>query len=188
MGIYGNELADRTANEGRTNYKHYTKIDFALRTSYSAMRRRMRERYTAPLKIEASKLSVLKSNTSKISAGKLTAAKTAKILNELPRATRCLATQLRTGHFPTTKSYRYRFKLIDSPKCRTCGIDDSISHRIFICRRHIMARITLRRKITKINIRFELGPMLRNAQALQALYEFFKPQLTTYPRYSGGSA
>ena len=187
-GIYGNELADRTANEGRTKCNHYTNIDFTLSTSYSAMRRRMRERYTAPLKIEASKLSVIKSNTSKTSAGKLTAAKTAKLLNELPRATRCLATQLRTGHFPTTKSYRYRFKLIDSPKCRTCGVDDSISHRVFICRRHIMARITLRRKITKINIRFELGPMLRNAQALQALYEFFKPQLTTYPRYSGGSA
>ncbi|EIM22495.1 hypothetical protein WALSEDRAFT_32166 [Wallemia mellicola CBS 633.66] len=143
------------------------------------MRRTMRERYAAPLKIEASKLSVIKSNTSKTSAGKLTAAKTAKILNELPRA---------TCHFPTTKSYRYRFKLIDSPKCSTCGIDDSILHRIFICRRHIMARITLRRKITKINIRFELGPMFRNAQALQAPYEFFKLQLTTYPRYSGGSA
>ena len=134
-GIYGNELADRTANEGRTKCNNYTNIDFTLSTSYSAMRRRMRERYTAPLKIEASKLSVIKSNTSKTSAGKLTAAKTAKLLNELPRATRCLATQLRTGHFPTTKSYRYRFKLIDSPKCRTCGIDDSISHRIFICRR-----------------------------------------------------
>ncbi|TIC66941.1 hypothetical protein E3Q02_01635 [Wallemia mellicola] len=70
---------------------------------------------------------------------------------------------------------------------RTCGADDSISLRIFICRRHIMARITLRRKITNINIRFELGPMLRDAQALQALHEFFQPQMTTYPRYSGGS-
>ncbi|TIC34366.1 hypothetical protein E3Q08_04473, partial [Wallemia mellicola] len=86
-GIYGNELAHRTANEGRTKCNHYTNIDFTLRTSYSAMRRRMRERYTAPLKIEASKLSVIKSNTSKTSAAKLTAAKTAKILNELPRAT-----------------------------------------------------------------------------------------------------
>ncbi|TIC13367.1 hypothetical protein E3Q13_03948 [Wallemia mellicola] len=157
-GIYAKELADRTANEGRTKCNHYTNIDFALRTSCSTIRRRMRERYTAPLKIEASKLSVIKSNTSKTSAGKLTAAKTAKILNELPRAT------------------------------RTCGVDDSISHRVFICRRHIMARITLRRKINKINIRFELGSMLRNAQALQALYEFFKPQLITYARYSGGSA
>ncbi|TIC46039.1 hypothetical protein E3Q06_03729, partial [Wallemia mellicola] len=54
-GIYGNELADRTANEGRTKCNHYINIDFTLSTSYSAMRRRMRERYTAPLKIEASK-------------------------------------------------------------------------------------------------------------------------------------
>lgn len=78
-----------------------------------------------------------------------------KMLKELPRVIRSLATQLRTGHFPTTKLYRYRFKLIHSPKWRTCGADDSILHRIFICRRHIMARITLRRKITKINnIRF----------------------------------
>lgn len=81
----------------------------------------------------------------------------------------------------TSKSYRYRFKLIDSPKCRACGINDSILHMIFICRRHTMARITLRTT-------FELGPMLRKAQALQAVFEFFNPQLTTYARYSGGSA
>ncbi|TIA79705.1 hypothetical protein E3P84_04125 [Wallemia ichthyophaga] len=68
-----------------------------------------------------------------------------------------------------------------------CVAEDTISHRIFIRRKHIMARITLRRKITKINIRFELGPILRNAHSLQVLYEFFKPQLTTYKRYSGGS-
>ncbi|TIB35827.1 hypothetical protein E3P84_01196 [Wallemia ichthyophaga] len=102
-------------------------------------------------------------------------------------STRCLATQLRSGHYPTTKSYRYRFRLIDSPKYSAYGTEDTISHRIFILKRHIMARITLRRKITKINIRFELGPILRNTHSLQALYEFFKPQLTTYQRYSDGS-
>ncbi|TIB27553.1 hypothetical protein E3P86_04116 [Wallemia ichthyophaga] len=58
---------------------------------------------------------------------------------------------------------------------------------IFICRKHTMTRITLRRNITKINIRFDLGPILRNAHSLQAHYEFFKPQLNTYQRYFDGS-
>ncbi|TIB62392.1 hypothetical protein E3P78_02424 [Wallemia ichthyophaga] len=188
VDIYGNELADRTANEGWTRPTHRTMwSQLTLKTSYSAMRRRMRERYTASLKVEASKISDIKSNAAKTSAGRLTAAKTAKIFNELPRATRCLATQLRSGHYPTTKSYRYRFRLIDSPKCRACGTEDNISHRIFICRKHTMTRITLRRKITKINIRFDLGPILRNAHSIQVLYEFFKPQLNTYQRYFGGS-
>ncbi|TIA96966.1 hypothetical protein E3P94_03007 [Wallemia ichthyophaga] len=52
--IYGNELADRTANEERTTTAHTTTIDFALRTSFSAMRRSMRKRYAAPLRVEAS--------------------------------------------------------------------------------------------------------------------------------------
>ncbi|TIB78129.1 hypothetical protein E3Q22_02742 [Wallemia mellicola] len=82
-GHTGN-YADRTANEGRTKCNHYTNIDFTLRTSYSAMRRRMRERYSAPLKIEASKLSVINPNTSKTSAGKLTAAITAKTSMNYP--------------------------------------------------------------------------------------------------------
>ncbi|TIB75444.1 acetylornithine aminotransferase [Wallemia mellicola] len=66
----------------------------------------------------------------------------------------------------TRESSRYQFKLIDSPKCRKCGADGSISHRIFICRRHIIARIALRGKITRISIRFELGLIFWNAQAL----------------------
>ncbi|TIB30550.1 hypothetical protein E3P84_03309 [Wallemia ichthyophaga] len=172
VDIYGNELAD-TANDGRTLPIHRTMwCHLTLKTSYSAMRSRMRERYTAPLKVDASKISDIKFNAAKTSAGRLTAAKTAKILNELPRATRCLTTQLRSGHLPATNA---------------CGTEDTISHRIF-CKRHIMARITLRKNITKINIRFELVPILRNAHSLRALYEFFKLQLTTYQRYSSGSA
>ncbi|EOR00813.1 hypothetical protein J056_000623 [Wallemia ichthyophaga EXF-994] len=130
--IYGKELADRTANEERTTTAHTTTIDFALRTSFSAMRRSMRKRYAAPLRVEASRMTDLMSHTSKTAAGKLTSAKTAKILSGLPRATSCLATQLRTGHLLITKSYRHRFKIIDSPRCSTCGVDDTISHRIFV--------------------------------------------------------
>ena len=97
--------------------------------------------------------------------------KTANLLESLPRATRCLAVQLRSGHFPITKSYRYRFRLTDNPKCDTFCLDDTITHRIFICRRHIKTRLTLRKKIIAMGIRFELGPMLRNAKTLQALYD-----------------
>ncbi|EIM19049.1 hypothetical protein WALSEDRAFT_61661 [Wallemia mellicola CBS 633.66] len=35
--IYGNELADGTANEGMPTCAHHTRIGFALRTSYSVM-------------------------------------------------------------------------------------------------------------------------------------------------------
>lgn len=34
-------------------------------------------------------------------------------LNELPKAIKSLATQLRTGRFPMTKSYHYCFEVID---------------------------------------------------------------------------
>ena len=108
-----------------------------------------------------------------------------EIIRVLVTLTRCLAVQLRTGHFPTTKSYRYRFRLTDNPKCNTCRLDDTISHRIFICRRHIKARLTLRKKVVSMGIRFELGPMLRNAKTLQALYDFFRPQVSSRVMTSG---
>ena len=107
------------------------------------------------------------------------------MLKSLPRATRSLAVQLRTGHFPITKSYRYRFRLTDNSKCNTCRLYDTISHRIFFCRRHVMARLTLRKKINVLGIRFELGPMLLNTKTLQALYDFFKPQVSSRVMTSG---
>ena len=109
------------------------------------------------------------------------------MLKSLPRATRSLAVQLRTGHFPITKSYRYRFRLTDNSKCNTCRLDDTIPHRIFICRKYIIARLTLRKRINALGIRFELGPMLRNAKALQALYGFFRPQVSSRVMTSGHS-
>ena len=176
-GVDGNEKADKAANEGRTNKDHRLEVGFDLRRSLAVTRRQVRSDITAPMRIEANRLRGMTSRAVKISTGNLTSAKTAKLLASLPRATRCLATQLRSGHFPTTKSYRYRFRLIDSPKCSTCRLDDTISHRVFICRKHFMARITLKKKIAALGIRFELGPMLRNASSLQALYEFLRPQL-----------
>ncbi|TIB26030.1 hypothetical protein E3P86_04163, partial [Wallemia ichthyophaga] len=177
-GIEGNERADRAANKGRANHGNGFVLDIELRTSCSVTRRNLHETLTAPMRVEGNTLTGLTSRTARTAKGNLSSIKTAKLLESVPRATRCLATQLRSGHFPTTKSYRYRFKLTDSAKCSTCRLDDTIPHRIFICSRHIMARITLRRKILALGIRFELGPMLRNAKSLQALYEFFKPQIS----------
>ena len=137
------------------------------------------------MRIEANHLTEITSRSAKLAVGKLTSLKTAKLLECLPRATRSLAVQLRTGHFPITKSYRYRFRLTDYPKCNTCRLDDTISHRIFICRRHITSRSTLRKKINALGVRFELGPMLRNAKTLQALYEFFRPQVFSSVMTSG---
>lgn len=79
-------------------------------------------------------------------------------------------------------SYRYHFKPIDSSKCRTCGADDSILHRICICRSNIMGRITSRRKIIKINIRLQLGSTLRKAQALRALLRVFQTASDYVPK------
>lgn len=177
-GIEGNERADRAANKGRANHGNGFVLDIELRTSCSVTRRNLHETLTAPMRVEGNTLTGLTSRTARTAKGNLSSIKTAKLLESVPRATRCLATQLRSGHFPTTKSYRYRFKLTDSAKCSTCRLDDTIPHRIFICSRHIMARIALRRKILALGIRFELGPMLRNAKSLQALYEFFKPQIS----------
>ena len=132
-----------------------------------------------------SHLAEITSQSAKLAMGRLTSSKTAKLLESLPRATRCLAVQLRSGHFPITKSYRHRFRLTDNPKCDTFCLDDTITHRIFICRRHIKTRLTLRKKIIAMGIRFELGPMLRNAKTLQALYEFFKPQVLSRVMTSG---
>ena len=184
-GIEGNERADRAANEGRTKTENKLPIEFELKSSLSALKRGLREQFTAPMRIEANHLTEITSRSAKLAVGKLTSLKTAKLLESLPRATRSLAVQLRTGHFPITKSYRYRFRLTDSPKCNTCRLDDTISHRIFICRRHITSRSTLRKKINALGVRFELGPMLRNAKTLQALYEFFRPQVFSSVMTSG---
>ena len=145
----------------------------------------MNNSHSTLMRIKANHLIELTSQSPRLTVGKLMSLKTAKLLENLPRATHSLTVQLRTGHFPITKSYRYRFRLTDNPKCNTCRLDDTISHRIFICRRHIKARLTLRKKVVSMGIRFELGPMLRNAKTLQALYEFFRPQVSSRVMTSG---
>ena len=184
-GVEGNEKADKAANEGRTKIENKLPVDFELKHSLSALKRGLREQITAPMRIEANRLVEITSQSARIAVGRLTSSKTSKLLEGLPRATRCLAVQLRSGHFPITKSYRHRFRLTDNPKCDTFCLDDTISHRIFICRRHIKARLTLRKKIIAMGIRFELSPMLRNAKTLQALYEFFRPQVSSRVMTSG---
>ncbi|TIB38701.1 hypothetical protein E3P86_01481 [Wallemia ichthyophaga] len=94
--------------------------DLTLKASYSAMRRRMRERYTAPLKVEASIISDINANAAKSISWKADSSKR----------------KTARGISPTTKSYLFRFRLIDSPKCSARGTKDTISHRIFICKRH----------------------------------------------------
>ena len=186
-GVEGNEKADKAANEGRTRIENKLPVDFELKQSLSALKRGLREQITAPMRVEANHLAEITSQSARLAVGKLTSLKTAKLLESLPRATRSLAVQLRTGHFPITKSYRYRFRLTDNPKCNTCRLDDTIPHRIFICRRYIIARSTLRKRINALGIRFELGPMLRNAKTLQALYDFFRPQVSSRVMTSGHS-
>ena len=48
-----------------------------------------------------------------------------------------------------------------------------------------MVRLTVRKKINALGIRIELGPMLRNVKSLQALYEFFIPQVFSCVMPSG---
>ena len=186
-GVEDNEKADKAVKEGRTRIENKLPVDFELKRSLSAFKRGLREQITAPMRVEANHLAEITSQSARLAVGKLTSLKTAKLLESLPRATRSLAVQLRTGHFPITKSYRYRFRLTDNPKCNTCRLDDTVPHRIFICRRYIIARSTLRKRINALGIRFELGPMLRNAKTLQALYDFFRPQVSSRVMTSGHS-
>ena len=186
-GVEGNEKADKAANEGRKRIESKLPVDFELKRSLSALKQGLREQITSPMRVEANHLAEITSQSARLAVGKLTSLKTAKLLESLPRATRSLAVQLRTGHFPITKSYRYRFRLTDNPKCNTCRLDDTVPHRIFICRRYIIARSTLRKRINALGIRFELGPMLRNAKTLQALYDFFRPQVSSRVMTSGHS-
>ena len=74
------------------------------------------------MRIEANYLAEITSQSAKLAVSKLTSLKTAKLLENLPRVTRSLPVQLRIGHFPITKSYRYRFRLTDSPKCNVCRL------------------------------------------------------------------
>lgn len=108
---------------------------------------------------------------------RLTSLKTAKLLENLPKATRCLAVQPRSGYCSIIESYRSKFPLTDTPNCKTAHLDDTISRRKFICGRLITAGLKLRRKIIALGIRFEFGPMSHNAKILQALYKFFRPQV-----------
>ena len=89
----------------------------------------MNNSHSTLMRIKANHLIELTSQSPRLTVGKLMSLKTAKLLENLPRATHSLTVQLRTGHFPITKSYRYRFRLTDNPKCNTCRLDDTISHR-----------------------------------------------------------
>ena len=105
-GVKGNEKADKAANEGITNIENKLPVDFELKHSLSALKRGLREQITALMRIEANHLAEITFQSARLAVGKLTSLKTAKPLENLPRATRSLAVQLRTGHFPITKSYR----------------------------------------------------------------------------------
>ena len=188
MDVEGNELADKEANKGRTDTdENRLSIDFTLRPALSAFRRRLREQHTALLRVDARRLPGPTSKDAERAMGKMSSVQAAKMLNKLPRGARSVATQIRSGHFPTAKSYRYRFNLSNSPRCSVCNEVDSTTHRIFWCRKFKDARLKLRRKIYGLGLRFEMKYMLSNDQALMALYEFFKRQLSSPPRFSGSS-
>ena len=85
-------------NEGRTKTEDRLPIEIEL----SALKQCLREQFTAPMRIEANQLAQIASQSARLAVGKLTSLKTAKLSENLPRATRRLAVQLHTGHFPIT--------------------------------------------------------------------------------------
>ena len=71
----------------------------------------MNNSHSTLMRIEANHLIEITSQSACLALGKLMSLKTAKLLENLPRATHSLVVQLRTGHFPLTISYRYQFRL-----------------------------------------------------------------------------
>ena len=65
-GIEGNERADRAANEGRTKTENKLPIEFELKTSLLALKRGLREQFTAPMRIEANHLAHTTSRSAKL--------------------------------------------------------------------------------------------------------------------------
>ncbi|TIA98889.1 hypothetical protein E3P92_02542 [Wallemia ichthyophaga] len=162
-------------------------IDFTLKPALSAFRKCLLERHTALLRVDARSLPGPKSKDAERAMGRMTSTQAARMLNKLPRGTRSVATHIRSGHFPTAKSYRFRFKLSDSPLCSKCNEVDSITNRIFRCRKFDQAGLFLRKRIYGLGLRFEMKYMLSNEEALKSLYEFFKNQHSTHPPASGSS-
>ncbi|TIB36260.1 hypothetical protein E3P81_00028 [Wallemia ichthyophaga] len=146
MNVEGNELADQEAHEGKKDTgENRNSVDFILKPALSAFR---------PMSKDAER-----------AMGRMTFTQAARMLNKIPRGTR--------SQFPTAKSYRFRFKLSDSPLCSKCN-EQVRSSKIIVEEEDIW-----------IGLRLEMKYMISNKEALKSLYEFFKNQFSTHPRASG---
>ena len=176
--IKGNEEADSRSKAARDdNTWSRRSPNIQMKPSISVLKCRIHRRNTELLRVPAHRLNDGCSARINKARGKLSSKESVKVLDRLPRKARIIATQLRSGHFPTIKTYRYRFKLSDSPRCTTCNIDDTIFHRIFVCKRFNNLRIQLRQQLYEKQCRFEFNSMMHNSEALLALTKFFTTQV-----------
>ena len=90
-----------------------------MKPSVSVLKRKIHRRNTQLLRVQAHRLYDGCSARVSKARGKLSSKETAKVLDRLPRKSSIIATQLRAGHLPIVRTYRYRFKLSDSPRCIT---------------------------------------------------------------------
>ncbi|KAJ7727140.1 hypothetical protein DFH07DRAFT_722189, partial [Mycena maculata] len=70
---------------------------------------------------------------------------TARVLNlykDRSRAEASIITQLRTGHVGLNAPL-HCIKVVDSPMCTRCGVPETVSHYLLVCRRFITERSTL---------------------------------------------
>lgn len=73
----------------------------------------------------------------------LPATKSPKMYKDLAKRSCSILTQLRSGHIGLNQ-YLARFRLVDSPKCATCNVSETVDHYLFSCRRYLDERHTLR--------------------------------------------
>ncbi|TIB04303.1 hypothetical protein E3P94_00247, partial [Wallemia ichthyophaga] len=149
-------------------------LNFTLKPAPSAFRRRLRERHTALLRVNARSLPGPTSKDAERAFCRKTSTQADKMLSNLPRGMRSVATQICSSHFPTAKSYRFRFKLSDSPLYSKCSEVDIITHMIFRCRKFDQARLSLRRIYGLGFLRFEMKYMLQMKTLLKLSTSFPK--------------
>ena len=184
--IQGNERADQIANATRTSIVFpRTSIlipspqdnkTLELRPSFSALKQNLKQTHQAHLKVPAHKLDDGCSPYTKQLRGRMSASATFKILSQLPRRACSIAVQIRSGHFPTN-TYLYRVNKLNTNKCNTCGMVDTIFHRLFVCQKYTNKRQHLKHILHNLRCPFNLKHILKHSEATLALTKFFEPQL-----------
>lgn len=160
MGIQGNELADRIANNSHYNNKSVNSI-LCLEEIWHNIKGKVNDYWCNKWKesvVLSGKGTFLRGIRDELGR---------RNWGNISRHMECMITRLRIGH-AGVGNHMYRFNMRETPICLECGVDDTIEHFLMKCRSHNNEREELRKSLQELCIQCTLSNILGEAKCSKA--------------------